>query len=302
MCFLDQVSCAAKETCKYHASNNNFQNLIGCCSGSDCRFQTTCFGASDISKSPKLTNSKNSFSLLCTNSKAPACVTFVYSDLSVTDFGCGATGDLLDVYTSAFDNINTRRGTITRDDLYLTGVSDEDVSSYTASWASRTHGQSRLAASPQAHSTQTSAAKPTDFGSSSTPSIVGGVVGGVAGGIAITLAGVFLFWKRKKSKKAKAQAAAGAKPSGSQGYQNVPDSISSQSGTEMRAPVELASNDPSHRLTEAQGSTPAHEMATTPANPPVDTTNGIAVEHTTGHDARQIIAELPADHDDRPKS
>lgn len=279
---------------------------MGCCDNSDvCAFPTACFELDKVSETPALTDTQRAFSVYCTETSAPACVTFFYSDLGVTNVGCGPTSDHFDVYTSAFDDVVVDN-VITRWDQYITPIDEQDLSSYTSTFSSTTRSQaafeatSMVSSSKSPHITESSKPVSSDSGSSSsgssstsTGAIAGGVVGGVVGGAAIALAGVFLLRRKKKNN----QAQVGADTIDLGGaYQTVPGDHPGHPGVEMQ-PTEMESNDPSHRMAEAQGDLPAERSSTVlgGVKPEMETDQKMESE------PKDIVAELPADHNPGPR-
>lgn len=276
---------------------------MGCCDdNSVCAFPTVCWNTQEVSETPVLTNSPQPWSIYCTETSAGACVTFVYSDLGITNFGCGPTSDRFEVYTSAFNNVVS--GTISRWDQYITPIGDKDLSSYEATFSSTGKTQAAIQATSIAssgkspHVTQTSKAsrataassKSSTSTSTSTGAIAGGVVGGVVGGAAIALAAVFLLLRRKKKRK-QAQAAAGASDDGG-AYRSVPENHSGYSPVEMQPPAEMESNDPSHRMAEAPG-----EGAVLSSGSKVE----METDKKMGTGSNDFVAELPAVPHHEPK-
>lgn len=267
--------------------------MLACCDEGmkNCDFYSTCINFSEISATPSLTDTPQPFALYCTESASPACMTWYYDSISVTDFGCWETAGGVDMYTWATDPASTS-GTVDEYSLFLTPIGTEVVDSYIATFSSM-HDHKKATNGPTTTPTPSSDAN-ADSGSESnnTGAIAGGVVGGVAGVALIGAAGFFIG---KKMSKKKAAGAGGTPGDGSKGsYSSVPDAHSPNpgtepsSGTETHFPSEMGTGEPSQDLAEVHGSTPAdrvYEM------------HGTAVKDTTAEatDGKNFVLELPAD-------
>lgn len=66
--------------------------MVGCCDGGkpeDCTWETVCYNSEQVSATPSVLNyPTNIFALYCTDSDYPACRTWVYPQLDITDYGC----------------------------------------------------------------------------------------------------------------------------------------------------------------------------------------------------------------------
>ncbi|KAJ5161406.1 hypothetical protein N7492_006798 [Penicillium capsulatum] len=296
----NEITCASTATCRYHASNSNYPGLIGCCagnSGTDCGFDTACYAATDVSKSPDITKTQDAFALFCTETNSGACVTFIYSDIDVTNFGCGSTSERIDAYTSAWDD-NASGTIVSRWDQYLTPIADNEVSAYDSKFASSTNSQAAVKATNLASSSRsphtTETASPASSSSHSATAqkgaIGGGVAGGVVGGILIALAAVYLLRRRSKNK---AQAGPMTGPDAGGAYQSVPGNRPGYSPVEMQ-PAEMESSDPAHRMPEAQGSGPADRAFEMQGD------NKAELETDQKGVTKDFVAELPADGKHEP--
>ncbi|KAJ5171669.1 hypothetical protein N7492_004262 [Penicillium capsulatum] len=296
------ISCDPESTCRYHAANANFSGMMGCCGEQGCAFQTACFDAEQISKTPTLTDTPGAFSLYCTQSSLNACMTTVYSDISVTDYACGASSTRLNAYTSAFDH-HPGDAVVSRWDHYLPRIHDTELSSYEAQLAPTPRSQAAIKVTGLAHSRRSSDSSESSESQNSPyqnhkplaqkGAIGGGVAGGVAGGVLIAL-GVVYVMRRQSRKKEQAKADAEANDQGSLRDPGAsinmgdyptkePETSPYHSASENHAPAEMASSDPSHCMAEAVGCSPidrAHEM-------PGEAPSGTTSEH--------FVAELPAE-------
>lgn len=276
---LIDVSCDQGMTCAYQRPNEKYPGMLGCCEeGLDCTFYSTCINLSQASAVPSLTETPQPLALLCTESTAPACVTWYYSDISVTDFGCSASSEGINMLTWVEDS-ETTSGTLWEYDLYLTPVGTEVVDSYMATFSSD-QAQNKATNAPSSTPSHSSDAN-SDSESTNTGAIAGGVVGGVAGVALIGAAGFFIGRKRNSKK---AQGAGGTGPNDDKGpYSSVPESHSAYSENETQFASEMGTTETSQQLSEVHGSTPAdrvYEM------------QGTTVRDTEG---KHFTAELPAD-------
>ncbi|KAL4778525.1 hypothetical protein BJX76DRAFT_362657 [Aspergillus varians] len=257
------IFCDESQSCVHHTANSKFPALLGCCSSSDCTFETTCYDATQISQTPALTDTPGPFSVYCTDSGMPACMTWIYSDLDVTDFDCDSTSNPpIIAYATGYNSSGT---VTTRWDVYVTPAGDDMIEVYTSSFAAAT-------------ATATSDADETSSDtSSSTGAIVGGVVGGVGGAAIIAAAAWFLLQRRRRRNQ---QAKSGA---AEDSYENIPEPPEQPGlpmGT-MQRPAEMDSNDAAYKFSEVDGSSAAikkYEM-----------------------DATNFISELPGDTVHTPK-
>ncbi|KAL4924015.1 uncharacterized protein BDV17DRAFT_295826 [Aspergillus undulatus] len=238
--------CAESSTCMSHQQDLSYPGMIGCCSSTNCDFITSCVDASRISQSPSFTDTPQPFTSYCTQSSWPACATYIYSDISITNFACEESAGIWELYTHGLST-RSSGSVVERNDIYLTPANADMISSYVDAF-------STASATPE--STPSSDADSSSEKSSSTGAIAGGVVGGVAGVAAIAAAGFFLLKKRNTKQ-----------PDGNPAlddrggeYKVVPELV--QSGA-MQMPPEMESSDPVHNLAEIQGTAGAYEMDST---------------------------------------
>lgn len=270
--------------------------MAGCCSGSSCAFETTCYDYSQISLTPSLTETYDAFGIYCADAAQPACVTWTYPGVAgggVTDYGCDTSAYIMNLYTTGtYPYVTGSTEVISK--IFVTTANDETLSSYSSEYATASKSNQALASSGmhRASSTPvtvaTSTASHTGSGSSSSSSsspstgaIAGGVVGGVAGGAAIGAAAIFFFLQRRKRQRK----AADPSDLGQSGYQNVSENQSGHSSghytLQMQPPSEMMGSEPSHNFPEAEGSIP-----------------GSTAQEI---DSKGLIAELPADYESQQK-
>ncbi|KAJ6115585.1 hypothetical protein N7523_006002 [Penicillium sp. IBT 18751x] len=195
--------------------------MVGCCYDSNpnnCRFETTCYDGSQVKATPSLALLlDNNFDVLCTRESNSACVTWTYPELEITDYGCGPTATLQEIYlTASTSQLEYRSVTgyfyystiATVDPItvngafissYETGVRSASSIIETGAPRSSTSGLSGTsrATSTVNHSSENGSRESSK--SSNTGAIVGGVVGGVVGlGLIIGATWACLWYSRRK--------------------------------------------------------------------------------------------------------
>ncbi|KAL4916787.1 hypothetical protein BDW62DRAFT_202450 [Aspergillus aurantiobrunneus] len=255
--------CDPSWTCVMHQQDLTYRAMLGCSSGSSAYFNTACIDSSQAAATPSLTEKEEPFYRYCTYSDSPACATYIYSDIGITDFGCSDSSGIWSLYTTGLSYYATGT-TVDRYDAFLTQVDNSVISAYEDSYST-----ANPSPSGSANTTTTSS---SSSGSKPTGAIAGGVVGGVAGVSAIAAAGFFLLRKSRKGQQPDAHA--GFDNHGGE-YKAVPESASASTPP----PAEMEDGDPAHRLAEVPGNAGAYEMDPTPTS--------------TG--GKNFIAELPAD-------
>lgn len=288
-----QIFCPTGSSCVFHYSNTAFPGMAGCCSGTNCAFETTCYDSSKIAATPSLTDPFDAFAIYCSDSTQGACVTWTYPGIAgggVTDYGCDSTAYIMNLYTTGTHSYVTG-STDVISKIFVTTADDATISSYSSLYATSSSAPNHALASSGMYRTSstpvtvtTSPASHPGSGSSSpsTGAIAGGVVGGVVGGAAIGAAAIFFFLQRRRKRNA-------ADPSdlGQTGYQTgYQNGFANQSGhdsgrytVEVQPPSEMMSSEPSHTFPEAEGSmlgSTAQEI-----------------------DSNGFVAELSADHETR---
>jgi len=269
----------------YHASDNAFPGLVGCCSGDDCGFASACYDKTAMDATPSLISTNDPFAIFCTDEAAPACATYTWEGDKYTNFNCEEVSSVYTVYTTGIWEPD-ESGDGTPVTQFATTINDAAISRFTSLYNPSTPPpnlgvkKSSTASNKTKPTPKPTAAGSTNSGSStSTGAIAGGVVGGLAGGAAIGAGAIFLFLKKKKKTRQE------NKPSVSDdapqpGYQIVPQvqSTSGHSSSQMQqVPSEVEASDPVHKFTEVPGSTPQNAT------------------QETG--SQKFIAELPETHD-----
>ncbi|OJJ08887.1 hypothetical protein ASPVEDRAFT_90094 [Aspergillus versicolor CBS 583.65] len=276
------VSCDPGSTCAYQRPNTKYPGMLACCEEGlgYCGFYSTCINLSQVSATPSIAVPSQPLAIYCTDATAPACVTWFYSDISVTDFGCSMESTAMDMYTSA-DASATTSGTVDHYELYLTQVGPEVVDSYLSTYGTDSVENNKATNAPTSTQSPSSAAN-SDTKSKNTGAIAGGVVGGVAGLALIGAAGFFVGRKFNNSKKS--QGAEGVGANDDKGpYVSVPESHSPYSVNETQFASEMGTDETRQQVSEVDGSAPAdrvYEMQET------------TVKDTEG---KNFTAELPAD-------
>ncbi|KAJ5155856.1 hypothetical protein N7492_008659 [Penicillium capsulatum] len=271
--------------------------MMGCCSSSSCVFHTICYNAADILQSRTLTETTRPFAIYCTEPEYPFCRTWVFESPHVTNFGCGPTSETI-------NNVSdyawwTEQGLATLHTQYLTTVGDKLVSEYAHSFSSVptsiAMGASQ-ALTPSSQSTRTTSTSEATAGASestksstSSGAIAGGVVGGVAGGAAMVLGGIFLWRRRKQNELARTSPDT---PGSGGDYQSVLGNHIGHSGMEMQSPMEVESNDPSHRYSEVPGTVTSDRAFEMHADPNAQVKAGFELDASS----KDWTAELPADY------
>ncbi|KAJ5707424.1 hypothetical protein N7488_007225 [Penicillium malachiteum] len=277
----NEIVCPEGKSCVFHNSNTNFPGMAGCCSGMDCQFETTCVNYAQITESPDAFSEYKPFTIYCDDPSSPACVTWKYPTIDVTDFGCDTTSSLNRVYTWATPYWVT--GTVeVIESVYMVTVNDDTVKAYEASWSSSTSAtKGGMSVARVSSNTATATASThhspgsSSSSSSSTGAIAGGVVGGVVGAATISAAAFFFFLRKRKNR---VDNSGDLDARGLDGYQTVPGN--QVSAWEMQPANELESSEQERKVAEVFGRDPsdrAHEM------------------HSTAT-SRSFIAELPADY------
>jgi len=283
--------------------------MVGCCQGLDCAFETFCYDSSKVSATPSLTSAFDAFGMYCTDSSAPACISYTYPDLGVQEFGCGATSDISSLYLTA-SPFTVTGSTEFMTDVRTWTVSDEFLDTYTSSWSSRygsttapketglssgsataTSGGT-LTGSFTGHTATTSASSSSSSSSSNTGAIVGGVIGGV-GGAALIAGALGFFWLRRRKQQQKRNATADA---AGDGYQAVPGNQPPPPAWETQPPAEMEGNFASQRYAEVQGDTPEHGVLGAAGM------QGKDKHEVHEMDSGNVIAELPTDYDVKNKT
>jgi hypothetical protein len=269
----------------------------GCCpnDNSQCGFESICHESAAISATPDILSSHDPFAIYCTDSSSAYCVTWFYTQLGISDYGCGTESVFETVFTDA-----TFTPTATGADQYVMIVSisyvpDDLLSTYAhlVSTVSSDLGKVTTSLAPLSTATTTTTS-PTPTSATNTPppttsaassstsskpvgAIVGGVVGGVVGLAAIAGA-CFVFWlwmkKRKENGSVEMKPPNANTPSG---YQSVPQNQQSSQGWDNST------------VSEAGGS----ELKNQPAEffaPPPNPQRYAPVEM----DSRNPVIELPA--------
>lgn len=259
----------------YHEPDQTYAGMIGCCSsGRNCGLATTCFNAAQVSRSPELASTKKPFSLYCTASQNTECMTYIYPDISVTDYVCDETSSLVEAYTTGLDHSQSD-GLVGEHRLFLTSADAGMVRSYEDSFPSTGFVYGSYTPSPTP--TPSDADSESDDDSDAGP-IAGGVVGGVAGVALLAGAGFFFFWRKRKN------ASSETEP----GYSTVPDTQMNMgmqpAEMETQCPAEMESMDPAHKFAEAPGNSPG-EGVMKPEMGDTEVGGG-----------KQFVAELPADY------
>lgn len=210
----------------------------GCCPNNNdnqCGFESICYDSAAISATPAIMSSIDPFAIYCTDSSVAYCVTWYYTQLGISDYGCGTESAFETVLTDA-----TFTPTTTGADPFVMMVSisyvpDDLLSTYAniVSTVSSDLGKVTTSVAPSSTTgpASTSAANtppPTTSAASSSGSskpvgaIVGGVVGGVVGLGAIAGA-CFMFWIwTKKKKESSSLEMRTQNTSAPGGYQSVP--------------------------------------------------------------------------------
>lgn len=297
------IECGSDFSCVFHTPDATYPGMAGCCSGTYCAFETTCVNYTQYIATPDLWNSAGAFTMFCSDSEAPACVTWTYPDQTITDFGCGVTEYISKVYTSATPGSITASVEVI-ESVWLSTVDDDFLSTYEASWSSVSGATSAQAATvghvtsaAAAHAaTHTTSKHPTATAgsshssssssstSTSTGAIAGGVVGGVVGAAAVGAAAMFYFMRRRNAKRGDDEDLG---PRGQGGYQSVP--VSQPHNFEMQPSSEMGSGEHESKVSEAPGNVPserAHEMESS-----ID-----RAHEMDSSDPREFVAELPADY------
>ncbi|CRG86980.1 hypothetical protein PISL3812_03993 [Talaromyces islandicus] len=241
----NDVYCNNDEKCVFHAPNTAFGGMGGCCPNNDdiqCGFESICYDAAAISATPAILSSSDPFAMYCTDTSSAYCVTWFYTQLGISDYGCGTESSFDTVFTDA-----SYTPTVTGADPIVMKVSvsyvpDDLLSTYadllsTASTVSSDLGKATTSVVPSSTTTTTGPAStsaantlpPTTSGAppsgSSTPvgAIVGGAVGGVVGLGAIAGACfMFWLWMRKKRESSSVEMSTQSTNAPGGGYQSVP--------------------------------------------------------------------------------
>lgn len=254
--------------------------MLACCEEGlgYCGFYSTCINLSQVSATPSLANPSQALAIYCTDATAPACMTWFYSGIDVTDFGCSMESTGIEMYTWADASVTTS-GTVDQYELYLTQVGPEVVDSYLATYGTDSV-ENKATNAPT--STDSPSPNANSGKSNNTGAIAGGVVGGVAGLALIGAAGFFVGRKFNNSKKT--QGAEGVGANDDKGpYSSVPESHSPYSVNDTQFASEMGTDETRQQLSEVHGSAPAdrvYEMQET------------TVKDTEG---KNFTAELPAD-------
>ncbi|KAL3476629.1 hypothetical protein BJX99DRAFT_258178 [Aspergillus californicus] len=275
------MACWTSSTCVLHQRDINYPAMVGCSSGTDVFFESTCVDASQASATPSLTETTKAFTLYCTDSDIPKCGTYIYSDIDVTDFVCDESTGIYELWTTGLSYYDTGT-TVDRYDAFLTQVDDSLLRSFEASFATATPSPNSTVDSGPGESSSSSSSS----SKSNTGAIAGGVVGGVAGVAAIAAA--LFFLRRKRKGTTESDSTAGITDHGGD-YKAVPEPA--QSVEIQPTAAEMESGDPAHALAEVPGSSGAYEMDSRPTGQ----TGKTGETGETGVQGKQFIAELPAD-------
>ncbi|KAJ5321509.1 hypothetical protein N7476_004511 [Penicillium atrosanguineum] len=312
------IQCAEDFTCVFHTttdSNDAFPGMVGCCQSKNCAFETFCYDSSKVSATPSLTKTFDAFGMYCTDSSAPACISYTYPDLGVQEFGCGATADISSIYTTA-SPLTMTASTETLTSVLLWTVADEFLSSYTSSWSSRygstaapkNTGVSSASATATSTGTQTesatgltettstasSSSSSQPSSSSNTGAIAGGVVGGVVG--TATVVGAIFFWLRRSKKQRQQDAAVDG---AGDGYRAIPGG-QTPSAWGMQTPAEMEGNYAPHKYPEFQGDIPDQGALRVAGMQERDTDE--VYEMDSGEAITRANPELPTDYDIKHKT
>ncbi|KAI0122963.1 hypothetical protein BJ170DRAFT_687672 [Xylariales sp. AK1849] len=191
---LNQASCVVQDS----------DRAIGCCNSANiqnCKVPTTCVESSHATSYAGL---NLDFTVLCTESAYPYCVTYSYDTYDplfagYSAFGCG---DVWGVYSveyyapalgSASLSSSSRTSPVSSRTTSSTGPSSTSSSRSSTTTSSTTSSTTPSTATPI--SQPTSQTQTTPIGA-----IVGGVVGGI-GGIALIVAGILLCLRHSKKNK-----------------------------------------------------------------------------------------------------
>ncbi|KAJ5730414.1 uncharacterized protein N7483_004922 [Penicillium malachiteum] len=201
----DEIVCPESSSCVCHNSNTNFPGMAGCCSGSDCQFETTCVNYSQITASPDAFSEYKALTMYCDDPSSPACVTWTFPTIDVTDFGCDTSRSIDRVYTWTTPYWVT--GTVEVIELvYMATVNDDIVSDYEASYSLSTSATKGGVSAVRVSSNSATATAGSHHSSgssssfSSTGAIAGGIVGGIVGAAAIGAAAFFFCLRKRKNR------------------------------------------------------------------------------------------------------
>lgn len=229
----NEIRCNGGQTCVWHTSESAFDGMFGCCPQSaykQCSFFGTCYDSARLSASPSLKSNNPKSELYCTESDSPHCVTYMWTELSILDYNCGATKTTWTAVTWATTSLSEEWSVL------ATKIPATVDAPFLSLWSSETQTlsqtQSPMKAVPTSSSGQpgepstrpkvVSSSQVASKGSNSSTSagtIAGSVVGGVLGVSGFAAAGFMFFLIRKRKRKGKSNTEAGA---GQDGYQSVP--------------------------------------------------------------------------------
>lgn len=219
---VSSIECVSDGQCVFHTSGSRYSNMVGCCYDSNpvnCRFETACHDASKVRATPSLTLILDiNFNILCTRDSSSACVTWTYPELDITDYGCGPTATLEEIYlTASRTQLEYRSVTgyfysttiatvdlITVNDAFIhnyeSGVRSAGSITETGAPRASTSGLSGTSTATGASSHSSGDGSRGSSNSSNIGAIAGGVVGGVVGLGAIIGAIWACIWYSKKKK------------------------------------------------------------------------------------------------------
>ncbi|KAJ5644998.1 hypothetical protein N7507_011009 [Penicillium longicatenatum] len=185
--------------------------MVGCCDDNDpslCIYETTCYDADAVSATPNLTNDPDWwFAAYCTDATYSACQTWIYPELSITDYGCAETATIETLYLEATSTLDPTYSSYYEEYPTIAAVSpsfvDDDWINVYVSGTMATATTDKIdkassapvssTPSPSRSSTRTPSPDTSNKGSSTdTAAIAGGVVGGVVGAAGIGAA-AFIF-------------------------------------------------------------------------------------------------------------
>ncbi|KAI0168006.1 hypothetical protein BJ166DRAFT_521283 [Pestalotiopsis sp. NC0098] len=201
---------------------NSYDSAMGCCGSADvgaCQIYTSCLGSTEVSTVVSATGFD--YTLLCTETDYPNCVTYSYDQYDplyagYSALGCGVEQGVYAVeYYAPFLGsavTGSTRKTSSRTRTTATSGGGDGVAGSTSASSSSTK-------TGGATSTAAAAAAGSSSGNN-TGAIVGGVVGGVAG-LALIALGIF-FLVRHLNKKKGANAAQQQTPPAQNAYYAAP--------------------------------------------------------------------------------
>lgn len=183
--------------------------MVGCCPGSStslCSFHSTCYDSAKISATPSLRSlSSDLFVQLCTASAEAYCFTWIWPELSLTDYRCShdstsatatlrTAGSLTDATVSEMMSIES---------VSISWIGDGPLHAIASQMQDENEPPTSIFTSATESSTSAASTDTSQESTSEISSPVGAIAGGVVGGVVGLLGIIAAFIMYRRLRKAK---------------------------------------------------------------------------------------------------